>query len=354
MPIDLRTQKLAKLAVNYSVEVKPGENVVITGGTEAEDFMLALYKEVILAGAHPIVRMGIKESAPFFYKHAKKYQIEKMPEVYEYTAKIADKFITINTDANTKELSAVDPKKMTARQKVIKPIRDVIMDKKWVLVTYPISALAQDAEMSLNDYESFVYGASLQNWEKLSRLFNKIKSKFKKNSKIHLIGKNVDLKFKVHGDKAVICDGKMNMPGGEIFMAPIRESLNGKIKFEYPDNHYGKEIRDIELEFEDGKVISAKASKNEDLLKEALATDKGSCYVGEFGIGCNPKITKFTGELGLNEKIGGTIHLALGEAYKENGGGNESAIHWDIVKDMSQSKLIVDGKVIQENGKWKL
>jgi len=162
------------------------------------------------------------------------------------------------------------------------------------------------------------------------------------------------LKFSIAGKNAVADKGEENMPGGEVFMAPVRESLNGWIKFDYPAIKAGKEVTDIELKFENGKVVEAHASKNEDFLKEMLNTDENSSYVGEFGIGCNPKITKFTKELSFDEKIGGTIHLALGSAYKENGGGNDSAIHWDIVKNMGKSKILLDGKVVQENGKWKI
>jgi aminopeptidase len=144
------------------------------------------------------------------------------------------------------------------------------------------------------------------------------------------------------------------MPGGEVFMAPVRESLNGWIKFDYPAIEGGKEVTDIFLKFENGKVVEATASKNEDFLKEMISVDENASYVGEFGIGCNPKINRFTKNLLFDEKIGGTIHLALGAAYKENGGGNDSGIHWDIVKDMRKAKIIVDGKIIQENGGWKL
>ena len=145
-----------------------------------------------------------------------------------------------------------------------------------------------------------------------------------------------------------------NVPMGEVFMAPVRESLNGWIKFDYPAIRSGKEVTDIELKFENGKCIEAKASKNEDFLKEMLNTDENASYVGEFGIGMNPKVNRFTKDLLFDEKMGGTIHLALGAAYKENGGGNDSALHWDIVKDMKKAKIILDGKVIQDKAKWNL
>jgi len=359
MPIDLRTQKLAKLIVKYSVFVKPNENVIISGSSEAEDFIIALYKEVILAGAHPIIRMSPRNLSPFFYKYAKKHQIEKFPDHFNYTVKNAQKYIGIATESNSKELSSCDPKKMTARARITHPISDYVVNSKPKIFRcttgFPCISFAQDAEMSETEYEKFVYGATIGiDYKKLSLLMNKIKSRFKKNSSVHLIGENVDLKFKVHGHKACVDDGKENMPGGEIFMAPVRESLNGYIKFEYPAIRDGKEVTDIELTFKQGKVIEAKSSKNQDFLNQMLNTDENSSYVGELGIGCNPKINKFTKNLLFDEKIGSTIHLALGMAYKENGGGNDSAIHWDIVKSMKKAKIIVDKKVIQENGHWKI
>ncbi|MDP1729040.1 MAG: aminopeptidase [archaeon] len=358
MPTDLRTQKLAKLLVNYSVFVKPNENIIISGNTEAEPLLLAIYKEVILAGAHPVLKIGLKESAPFFYKYAKKHQIEKYPEITELIINKSHKYIGVGSESNTRELTNCDSNKITARSKVTRKISDLICNNKpkmhRVSTSYPTTALAQEAEMSLNEYENFFYDSCLQDWKKLGKLMDKVKSKFKKNSKVHLIGKNIDLKMQVHGHLAKSDKGEENMPGGEIFMAPVRKSLNGKIKFDYPAIRDGKEVTDIELEFKEGQVINARASKNEDFLKSMLATDENSSYVGELGIGCNPKVNKFTKDLLFDEKIGGTIHLALGSAYKENGGGNDSAIHWDIVKDMKQAKIIVDGKVIQENSNWKI
>ncbi len=358
MPTDLRTQKLAKLIVNYSVNVKKGEKVIISGGTEAEDFLRAIYKEVILKGAHPIMRVGISGLTPFFYKHANKEQLEKYPEEFEHMILNAQKYIGVSSDTNTKELSNCDPRKIAVRQKVTRKISDLICNNKpamhRVTVGFPCQALAQDAEMSLAEYEDFVYGACLQDWNKLGKKIDRILNVFKKGKNVHLIGQNIDLKFAIHGSKAVADKGEENMPGGEIFMAPVRESLNGWIKFEYPAIRDGKEVTGIFLKFENGKVIESKADKNESFLKTMLNTDENSSYVGEFGIGMNPKINRFSGDLLFDEKIGGTIHLALGMAYKDNGGGNDSAIHWDIVKDMKKSKIILDGKVVQEKGVWKI
>jgi len=359
MPVDARTRKLAKLAINYCTQVKPGENVIISGGTEAIPFLTELYKEIILRGAHPITMVKLPNVSDFFYKHAKKHQIEKFPQYLMDAAKQSQAYIQVYTKLNTRELATSDPKKIVAREKVVHPIADYIVNNRdkirRVTIAYPCQAMAQDAEMSLTEYENFVYGACLQDWRKLKKSADKITARFRENSEVHLIGENVDLRFKVHGEKAVHdLDAVENMPCGEVFMAPVRDSLNGWIRFEYPAIRAGKEVEGIFLRFEKGKVIEFDASKNRDFLEEMLNTDENASYVGEFGIGCNPKIKKFTKNLLFDEKIGGTIHLALGMAYKENGGGNDSAIHWDIVKDMSNAKIVLDGKIIQDKGKWKI
>jgi len=358
MPTDLRTRKLAKLAVNYSVFVKPGEKVIISGGTEAIPFLVELYKEIILQKAHPIVKVALPDVSDFFYKYATKEQIQRFPDEWMETIKKAHKYIGIDTDANTKELTNCDSKKITERGRITHPISEYVCNEKDKIrrctIAYPVIALAQDAEMSLTEYENFVYSACLQDWKKLGRQIDKILKVFRKGKKVHLIGKGVDLKFEIHGKKATSDKGEENMPGGEVFMAPVRESLNGWIKFDYPAIRSGKEVNDISLKFENGKVVESSASKNQEFLKESLNTDENASHVGEFGIGCNPKITKFTKNLLFDEKIGGTIHLALGAAYKENGGGNDSALHWDIVKDMKESKIILDGKVVQDKGIWKI
>jgi len=356
MPVDLRARELAKLAVRYSVKVKPGEKVIISGGSEAMDFLVELYKEVILQKAHPIVRIGLPNVSDFFYKYANDEQIKFFPEYWFNTVKSTQKFIGVNTDMNTRELTGVDSGKIMQRKKVLHPISDYIVNEKdkirRVTVGFPCIALAQEAEMSLTEYENFVYDACLVNWKRLGLKLEKIKRIFEKGRNVWLKGENVDLKFSVKGKNAIADKGEENMPGGEVFMAPVRESLNGWIKFEYPTIYSGKEVLGIFLKFLNGKVVESKADKNEELLNEVLKIDENSSYVGEFGIGCNPGIQKYTKNLLFDEKIKGTIHLALGMAYKDNGGGNDSAVHWDIIKDMKKARIILDGKVVQENGRW--
>ena len=356
MAIDQRTQKLAKLVVDYSLNVKHDENVIISGSTEAADFITALYTEILQAGAHPVLRLTLPGLGPIFYKYAKEHHIKQYPDIFDYTVKHAQKYIGIDTESNTREMSNVDPKKMAERGKVVRPISDYVVNEKDKIrrctVGYPCLALAQEAEMSLHELEDFMFGAMLQDWTKLSKDIDRILNVFKRGKEVHLLGRNVDLRFKIHGSKAEADKGEENMPGGEVFMAPLRESAEGWIKFDYPAIESGNEVSDIELEFKSGRVIKRKASKNQKVLDAMLTIDENASHLGEFGIGCNPKIKKFTKNLLFDEKIGGTIHLALGMAYKENGGGNDSAIHWDIVKDMKHGKIILDGRTVQENGKW--
>lgn len=358
MPVDLRARELAKIAVRYSVAVKPGEYVMISGSQESLPFLIELYKEIILQKSHPVLQFSLPNTTDFFYKYATKKQLEKFPEITMQNVKKCQAYIGIYTDENTRELTSTNSKKIAIRQKTTQPLSDYIVNERdkirRVTIAYPCIAHAQEAEMSLTEWENFIYKACLQDWKKLGKKLNKINKKFARGKQVHLIGENVDLKFSIAGKNSVADKGEENMPGGEIFMAPVRESLNGWIKFEYPAIESGKEVTDIKLEFKDGKVIKSEASKNEDFLKEMLNTDENSSYVGEFGIGMNPNINKFTKNLLFDEKISGTIHLALGMAYKQNGGGNDSAIHWDIVKDMHKAKIILDNKVVQKNGKWKI
>jgi aminopeptidase len=359
MPLDLRTRKLAQLAVRRGISVKPGHKVILSGGSEAIPFLVELYKEVVLQKAIPIVKVGLPDVNDFFYKNANKEQLENFPDYWFDTVKQCQGYIGVDTEVNSRELSGCDSKKMSIRGKVTHKISDYVCNErdkiKRCTVAYPCLALAQDAEMSLAEYENFVYGSTIGvDWKKIDKLMKKVLLKFKKDSEVHLIGDGVDLKFKVHGGKAISDIDFDNMPAGEVFMAPIRESASGWIKFDYPSVRNGKEVADIFLRFENGKAVEIKAGKNEDFLKEMLIIDENASFIGEFGVGMNPKVTKYTNNLLFDEKIGGTIHLAMGMAYKENGGGNDSALHWDLVKSMKNAKLIVDGKIIQENGAWKI
>jgi aminopeptidase len=358
MPIDQRAVELAKIAVNYSINVKPKEKIIISGGLESVPFLKELYKEIILKGGYPIVKVGLPDVSDFFYKNAKPYQIKFFPQYWFDTVKQADGYIGVDTEENTQLLKSADPKLLTERTKITKPISDYIVNSKpdirRVTIAYPCQSHAQEAGMSLNEWEKYVYSSCLIDWEKFSKKLEKINKRFEKGKKVELKGKNVDLKFSIENKNSVADKGEENMPGGEIFMAPQRESLEGEIKFDYPRIYMGRRISGVYLKFKKGKVIEFNADEGPSFLKEILNIDRNSSYVGEFGIGMKPNINKYTNNLLFDEKIAGTIHLALGMAYKQNGGGNDSAIHLDIVKDMKKGKIILDGKTVQDKGEWEI
>ena len=358
MPFDIRTRKLAQVAVRHSIEMKKGDKVVLSGGSEAIDFLVELYKEVILQGGIPIVRIRLPDVSDFFYKYANENQLKHFPDDWFSTVKTAQCYIGVSSERNTRELTSADSKKVAERSKLLHPISDYICNTrekiKRVTIAYPSIAQAQDAEMSLSEYENFVYNACLIDWKKFGKRLNKINKVFEKGKEVHLIGEGVDLKMSIKGKNCIADKGEENMPGGEVFMAPVRDSLNGWINFDYPRIVSGKRISGVKLKFEKGKIIEYDADEGKKFLGELLKTDKNASYIGELGIGCNPKVKRYTNDLLFDEKMDGTIHLALGMAYKQNGGGNDSAIHIDIVKDMKKGKILVDGKTIQDKGKWKI
>lgn len=354
-----RVEKLAKILVNYSINVKKGEHIKVAGSTYAKPLILALFKEIIKKGAYPIIDIGFPEMSYIYFKNASQEQLKHFPKLSWDEIKKIQAYIGIGAPYNTRELANIDPKKMALRQKVTEPISHYIVNGKPKIrrcsTDYPTPALAQDANMALQEYEDFLFSATNINWQKQQARLKKISSVFAKGKEVQIIGKETDLKMSIKGKNSIADCGEENMPGGEVFMAPVRTSLNGHIKFTYPPVYMGREVPDIYLEFKNGKVVNYNASKNKNVLKAVLNADKNSSYVGELGIGCNPKITKFTKNLLFDEKLSFTIHLALGMAYKENGGGNDSAIHWDIVKELRDGgKIILDGKIIQEKGKFKI
>jgi len=353
-----RRTKLAEFVVKYCVHAKPKENVIIAGSSEAEDFIESLYKELIKVKANPLIRMHPKNIDYFYFKYANENQLKNFPKYWYDEIKKAHAYIEVETEFNPRGLSTVNPRKIAFREKIISPMTDYIYNAKgrmkYVEVAYPCLAHAIEAEMSKDEWDDFVFSACLVDWKKLTKKFRKVAKRFHHGEEVHLIGENVDLKFSIKNKNALIDDGKENLPGGEIYMAPVKRTLNGFIKFDFPSLYNGQEIKDVFLRFKNGKVVEYDAKKGKEMLKTALNSDKNASYIGEFGIGINPNIKKFNNNLLFDEKMNGTVHLALGMAYRENGGGNDSAIHWDLIKDMKHAKMILDGKVVQENGKWKI
>jgi len=351
---DKRTEKLAELLINYSVRARPGETVLIRGNDLAKPLMVACFKAALKAGAHPRLSVSFDESNEIFYRNASKAQMENFPHISYFEAKNADCLISIIAPSNVKSLSNVDPSRLVTRARVLKPINEWITTKvRWALVNYPTAALAQEAEMSLSEYENFLYRACLQDWPRREKEMKRIAGIFERADAITIQGKETDLKMRIKGRKFIVGRGDFNMPDGEIFTGPIETSAEGKIYYEFPAIHGSREVSGVRLRFEGGKVVKASAEKNQGYLFSMLESDAGAKRIGELGIGLNYQIQRFFKDILLDEKIGGSIHLALGRSYPETGGRNQSAIHWDMIKDLRKGgALYLDGKLVQKNGKY--
>ena len=352
--MDPRIKKLASILVNHSIKIKKGDIIEVSCGHDAKDLVNELCKLILLKGAFPKVSCGVEGTGYTYFKYASKEQLSAIPKLRIQEAKQIAGTISVGSEYNTKELTNIDPKKIATRRKATKQLSEIILKKNnWVICQFPSHALAQDAEMSLNEFKDFVYKACNYDWKKEEKRQTKLKQILDKGSEVHIVGKNTDLKFSINGRTGNKCFGTRNIPDGEVFIAPVETSTEGYIHYDFPVCVYGKEIDNITLEFKKGKVVKATASKNQEFLRKMIKIDPGACRLGEFGIGTNYNIKKFIKNILFDEKIGGTIHLALGMAYAEGGGKNKSALHWDMIKDLRKGGYFtVDGKVIEKNGKF--
>ena len=362
---DPRFEAVAKVLVDYSVEVQPNQLVRINGLPEGAPLILAVYQKVLERGAYPWLQVGLDGALELFYACAGGVQLDYIPPFMKDVVEQIDASIQIWTDVNTKELTNVDPGKQARRAVAMRPLSERFMERwakqelSWTATLYPTHAFAQDAEMSLREFEDFVYKASLvhesdpiEAWRDISRKQQRVVDWLNKAREVHVLGPDTDLKLQVSERKWENCDGHANFPDGEIFTGPVEESVNGHIRYTYPACAYGREVEDVRLEFKDGRVVKATAAKNEQFLLQMLETDKGARYVGEFAFGTNCGIQRFTKNTLFDEKIGGTIHLALGKGYPETGSKNNSAIHWDMVCDLRQGgEVRVDNTLFLKDGK---
>ncbi len=362
---DPRIQKLAELLVKYSTKVKPGDKAVINAPLAALPLARAIYQEVLKAGGHPLV-LPRGDFEDLLYRHGSDEQLQFIHEPQRHITENYDARFAILAEENTKKLSNVDPERMVisdrARSELMKTMlkRSAAGEFKWVVAPFPTNAMAQDAEMSLEEYEDFVYSACMPDladpisyWEQQSARLQKVVDWLKGRSEVHITAPETDLKLSIAGRNFVKCDGRFNMPDGEVFTGPVENSATGHVYFSYPAIESGREVTGVRLWFEEGKVVKATAEKNEEFLLKTLETDEGARRLGEFAIGTNEGITKFTGEILFDEKIGGSFHLALGAGYPETGSGNESAIHWDMVCDLRHGgEIRVDGDLLYKDGSF--
>ncbi|MDP2919010.1 MAG: aminopeptidase [Dehalococcoidia bacterium] len=362
---DIRIEKLADLLVNYSVSVKQGDRVMIQGDTAGEPLLKAVYAKVLQAGGHPLQMTTLSGSDELLFRYASEEQLKHVPEPIKLAYSTYDVRIFILADPNTKALSNVDPARIVTRAQARRDLMQIFLKRaaagelRWVLAPYPTNAFAQDAEMGLAEYEDFVYSACMPDmndpigyWRKFAAWQMKVVEWLKGKDKVHIKGKDTDLRLSIAGRTFESCHGERNMPDGEVFTGPVEDSIEGHVTFSYPAIYQGREVTGVRLWFEKGKVVKATAEKNEEFLLKTLDTDAGSRNVGEFAIGTNEGITKFTREILFDEKIGGTIHMALGSGYPETGSKNESAIHWDMVCDLRDGgEIWVDDTLLHKNGK---
>lgn len=363
---DPRIDKLADLLVNYSVEVKPGEKVVLQGTTVSEPLLKALYAKVVQVGGNPFMVLSVSGTEDLLYRYGNDAQLKHVPEPIKLIYNTYDCRIVLLSEQNTKELSNIDPAKMVLRSQARTELMKIMMRRtaagefRWVVAPFPTNAYAQDAEMSLAEYEDFVYGACMPDmddpigyWRKIDAWQGKIVKWLEGKKIVHVKGRETDLKLSIAGRKFENCNGKLNMPDGEVFTGPVEDSSEGHVYFSYPAIENGREVTGIRLTFEKGKCVEATAEKNQDFLIQMLNTDAGSRYLGEFAIGTNEGIQKFTREILFDEKIAGSFHMALGAGYPETGSKNESAIHWDMVCDLRNGgEIWVDDNLLYKDGKF--
>ena len=361
---DPHVTKLAKVLVHYSLDLKPGQQFFIRTHPLAEELTLAVYEESVRAGAFVTLLPSTPGAEEIFFKHAADAQLDYVSPINKLLIETFDASLTIWCDHNTRSLSGIDPSRMARASRANAQnfktylARIAKREMRWCGTAFPTHAMAQEADMSLADYREFVYGAGMLDdddpvayWKKVGQEQQKLVDWLKGRDQAVLKGSNVDLKMSIKDRIFISCDGKENFPDGEIFTGPVEDSVEGWVRFRYPAIMQGQEVTDIELRFEKGKVVKETASKNQELLTAQLNTDAGARYLGEFGIGTNYGITRFTKNMLFDEKMGGTIHLAVGAGLPESGSKNESGIHWDMLCDMHDAEIHMDGELFYKNGK---
>jgi aminopeptidase len=365
---DSRADALAQILVRYSTRVGEGDVCVIQSTTPAEVLVQAVYEEVLRAGGLPIVQVSTEGAQAAFFDLATDKQLDWVPPTSEWIAENADVRIGIMADVNARELSSTDPKKQARVSKARQGLMEATMrrsaagEHRWALTLFPTHAYASEAGMSLRDYEDFYYAACLATdgepvtaWERQSEEVKRLSGWIEGTEEVRVTAPGTDITLGVSGRHWIPCYGEHNMPDGEFFTGPVEDSVNGEISFSFPASYGGRTVSGVRLRFESGKVVDATAEVGEDFLIEMLDTDEGARRLGEIGIGTNYGIATGTKEILLDEKIGGTVHMAVGMSYPETGGSNASAVHWDMVCDLrSGGALVVDGVELQRDGHFQV
>lgn len=364
--MDPRVQKLAEILVHHSARITPGDRVAIEATTAAEPLVRALYREILTAGAYPYPLLKIPQQDRELLSYGNDDQVGHVDQLRHQAYQKFESRIRIYSSTNPQELNDFSSSKQALFNQSKSPILKTQLERgaqdlfKWVTTLYPTQAYADQAGMDLEEFQDFVYSACLADQEDPIQRWHEIKENqaarlnlFQGHDRVKLTGPDIDLELSVKGRKFINCYGINNMPDGEIFTGPVETSLNGWVRYSYPAVYSGVMVKGVELEFQEGRVVRAQAEEQEDYLLKLLDSDPGARYAGEFAVGTNTQIQRFTGNILFDEKIGGSIHIALGSGYPETGSANQSAIHWDMICDMrKESTIEVDGSPIYQNGEF--
>ncbi len=364
--VDPRVSKLAEVLVKYSTEVRKGDEVVVSAGLQAVPLIRELVKYIVASGGYPvIVSLSDEVTREVFLRYAPDEVLTYTPKISKLILENVDVMIQVDAPQHTKPFVTVDPRKLQLLAKGRRPLTEIFLKRssegklRWCVTAFPTPALAQEAGMSYTDYEEFVFRACkvdkddpVDEWRKQAEYQEKIKNFLMKVNELRFIGDGVDLTLKVSGRTWINDDGKKNMPGGEVFSAPIEDSAEGTYTATYPVLWGGYEIIGLRIKFHRGQVIEYTAEKGREVIEKLLQVDEGAKRIGEVAFGLNYDITQFTRNILFDEKIGGTVHIALGSAYPETGGRNTSAIHVDLIADMKRGKVYADGDLVYENGRF--
>ncbi len=354
---DPRIEKLAGILVDYSAKVRRGDIVMIDfSGTRPLPLVQEIYRRCLRRGATAVeYNFGAEELSRIFYEEAADHQLRYFPRHRLEAMKKATVYIGIGGTENVQNFAGIATAKMVKREKVLRPIINRRVDHtRWVITRYPTNGLAQDAKMSLAAFEDFYFRACNIDWDAFSKQMTVLERVVTRAKDVRLVASDTDLRFSVKGIPAVKCEGLRNMPDGEVYTAPAKDSVEGHITYNVPSLYHGKEFNGVRLTFRKGRVVDASCASGSRVdLVRILDADAGARYVGEFSFGLNKNITRPMKNILFDEKIRGSIHFTPGQAYKEADNGNRSSVHWDLVKDLNNDGAVyLDGKLVQKNGKF--
>lgn len=353
---DPRIRQFAEVLVDYSTRVKKGDVVLISAaGLEAMPLVKELYSLCLARGAKYVeYSFSVPEIDRKFYDCANKQQLNHFPQHKLDFYKTLTVYIGISAGNNSMVMANARQDAMVAYQKLTRPLVDQrVKHTRWVVTRYPTHAAAQEARMSLDEYEDYLFSACCIDWKAESRKQDKLKKLMDAAKQVRIVAPDTDLRFSIEGLPGIKCDGRLNMPDGEVISAPVRNSVQGHISYNCPSIYQGKEYNGVRFDFKDGRIVKASAGSDMTAsLNKILDTDDGARYIGEFAIGVNPGIRQPMRNILFDEKIFGSIHFTPGQAYDECDNGNRSAVHWDLVKILSDGEIWFDGDLIQKNGRF--